>query len=229
MGESSTDDEELTVKIDNKVFPKLGSNAKRVLNSPAAINGGRLHNLSKTVYFLTYLSGKDRKIILNVDDPPGTATFESLEVYTLDSTDKLTLEPKIQAEDGDRRLILGEAENQSKETKIWMAGSILNRVKATAWPNTIHDVILQTGQEKTLVVDDTKMSTYDWLDNENLRVFHNAGTGLRVYLNLSVKTDSPLFTTEHLGSDIWTLDEGYIQKAKNFHEARNAYLKVTQE
>lgn len=103
ISESSTDDEELTFEIDDKIFPKLGSDSKNVLDSPASINGGKSHNLLKTVYFLTYLSGKDHKITLKTDNPPGTATFESLEVYTLDLTDTLTLEPKIQAEDGDRR------------------------------------------------------------------------------------------------------------------------------
>lgn len=88
---------------------------------------------------------------------------------------------------------------------------------------------LQTGQEKTLVVDDTRMSTYDWLDNEKLRVFHNAGTGLRVYLDVYVKKDQPLFTREYSGPDIWILDEEYIQKAKNFHDARNAYLEAIQK
>lgn len=97
----SADDEELTLKIDNKTFPKLDSRV--LVDSPAAINGGRLHNLSKIVYFLTYLQGKDHRIMLNTDDPPGTATFESLEIYTFDSIDNLILEPKVQAEDGDRR------------------------------------------------------------------------------------------------------------------------------
>lgn len=101
ISDYSTDDEDLTVQIDNKIFPKLGTT--RQVDSPAAINGGRIHNLSKTVYFLTYLEGKDHKLILKADDPPSTATFESLEIYTLDSTGRLTLEPKIQAEDGDRR------------------------------------------------------------------------------------------------------------------------------
>lgn len=101
ISSSSTDDEELTLQIDDKTFPKLDS--KGLVDSPAAINGGRLHNFSKTVYFLTYLSGKDHKLFLNTDNPPGTATFESLEIYILDPTDKLTLKPKIQAEDGDRR------------------------------------------------------------------------------------------------------------------------------
>lgn len=101
--ESSTDDEELTLEIDGKIFSKLNHNPKQVLNSPAAINGSRIHNLSKTIYFLTNLDGKDHKIILKTDTPPGTATFESLEIYIVTSTDTLTIEPKIQAEDGDRR------------------------------------------------------------------------------------------------------------------------------
>lgn len=100
---SATDDEELTIQIDDKTFPKLGSSSKKVLDSPAAINGGRSHNLSKTVHFLTTLFGKDHKIILKTDDPTATATLESLEVYTFHLTDAFTLEPKLQAEDGDRR------------------------------------------------------------------------------------------------------------------------------
>ncbi len=103
ISESSTDDEELTVQIDDKIFPKLGSDSKKVLDSPASINGGKSHNLLKTVYFLTPLSDKDHRIVLKTDKLPNTATFESLEIYSLDSLDTLTLEPKIQAEDGDRR------------------------------------------------------------------------------------------------------------------------------
>lgn len=101
ISDSSTDDEDLIVRIDDKTFPQIGSN--KLLNSPAAFSGAALHNLAKTVYFLISLQGKDHKLILKTDNPPGTATFEELKIYTLDRTDKLTLEPKIQAEDGDRR------------------------------------------------------------------------------------------------------------------------------
>lgn len=44
------------------------------------------------------------------------------------------------------RVILGEAEDQPHEAKIWVAGSIMNRVSAKVWPNTIHEVILQKDQ-----------------------------------------------------------------------------------
>src|SRR3989344_5794953 len=91
-----TDDEDLIVKIDGKTFPKLGSN--RLKDSPATFSGGKLHNLSKTVHFLTFLKGKDHTIILEADQSPNTATFENLQAYALDPTDKLALESKIQAE-----------------------------------------------------------------------------------------------------------------------------------
>lgn len=44
------------------------------------------------------------------------------------------------------RLILGEAENQSREAKIWVGGSVLNRVGGAAWRDTVKKVILQPGQ-----------------------------------------------------------------------------------
>lgn len=44
------------------------------------------------------------------------------------------------------RLIFGDAEDQPREAKIWVGGSVLNRVKAAAWPDTIHNVILQSDQ-----------------------------------------------------------------------------------
>lgn len=102
ISDSSTDDEELTIQIDDRLFPKLNS-PNRFVDSPAAVNGGRLHDLSKTIYILTLLKGKNHKIILKADNPPGTATFESLEIYSVGFTDLIILDPKIQAEDGDRR------------------------------------------------------------------------------------------------------------------------------
>lgn len=278
ISDEATDDEELVVKIDGKIFPKLGSK-EALLDSPVAFNGGQLHDLSKTVYFLTFLEGKEHTIILETDEPHNTATFEGLEIHALDLDKNLRLEVEKQAEDGDRRpwiaialdalpsvsitftttytrrkwdsddvkviidgktyrnilrtikhifwrfagsllpkilptltetetlapnlpqgvhyiefhadrmpvlhnlridfgrrpqppiriptvddpkwtgdfyddseemllarLVLGEASDQSVETKAWVAGAVLNRVKAEAWPNRIHEVILQPDQ-----------------------------------------------------------------------------------
>src|SRR3989338_6398182 len=70
---TATDDEDLTVEIDGKTFPKLKS-TDRLIDSPAAFSGGRLHNLAKTVYFLVFLKGKGHSVLLKTDDPSGSAT-----------------------------------------------------------------------------------------------------------------------------------------------------------
>ncbi len=44
------------------------------------------------------------------------------------------------------RLIFGEARGEPLEAKIWVAGSVLNRMKSGAWPDTIYDVITQPQQ-----------------------------------------------------------------------------------
>ncbi len=102
LDQQSTDDEDLTVQVDGKSFPKLSS-SNNLVDSPAAFSGGKQHNLSKTVYFLTYLSGRDHEIILKADQPPNTATIESVKIYTLSLDKELIIDVKNQAEDGDRR------------------------------------------------------------------------------------------------------------------------------
>lgn len=102
ISKKETDDEDLMVKIDEKTFPK-SIKSKRLIDSPAAFSGGKLHNLSKTVYFLTFIKGKNHTISLEPDDPPGTAALENLKIYTLNLAETLSLEIENQAEDGDRR------------------------------------------------------------------------------------------------------------------------------
>lgn len=102
ISNSATDDEDLTVKIDNKSFPKL-SRPERIADSAAAFSGGSLHGLTKTVHFLIFLKGKDHKIELTTDKLPNTAALESLRVYTLYQERELFLKLEQQAEDGNRR------------------------------------------------------------------------------------------------------------------------------
>lgn len=83
-----------------------------------------------------------------------------------------------------------------------------------------------TREEKTLVVDDTRMSSYEWLDDKNLRVFHSAGTGARVYLNVSTDRSEPLFTKDYSGTEIWTIDNEYFQKAKDTQAAARRYFEL---
>lgn len=50
-----------------------------------------------------------------------------------------------------------------------------------------------TREERSLLIDDSKLSGYDWLDAETLRVFHSAGTGVRVFKDIQVG-GAPLFS-----------------------------------
>lgn len=88
---------------------------------------------------------------------------------------------------------------------------------------------LKTEKEKILAVDDTKMSSYLWLNNKTLQVFHDAGTGFRVYLKVSIEQDPPLFTKDYEGSDLWTVDEKYGQDAKDVVEAEKIYYEKTEQ
>lgn len=67
--------------------------------------------------------------IPSVDDPKWTSDF-------YDDSEEMIL----------ARLVFGEARSQGEEAKIWVAKVVLNRKESKAWPDTIHDVILDSGQ-----------------------------------------------------------------------------------
>lgn len=100
IGAGATDDEDLRVEIDNRPFPKP-DNPQRYLDLPAAFSGGKLHGLSKTVYFLINLSQGRHHITFIPDQNP---LLEKLDIYFIgDSIAKVDLAIDQQAEDGDRR------------------------------------------------------------------------------------------------------------------------------
>ncbi len=80
-----------------------------------------------------------------------------------------------------------------------------------------------TGQEKVLFVDDTHLSSYTWLNNKIIRVFHGAGTGVRVYRDIVALRDAPLFTKNYRGEEFWAVDEAYVQEAQNYVTAESTY------
>lgn len=70
------------------------------------------------------------KRVPSVDDPKWTGDFD-------DDPDEILF----------ARLRFGEAEGESREAKIWVGASILNRVQAqTWWGKTLREVILKPGQ-----------------------------------------------------------------------------------
>ncbi|MBI5621016.1 cell wall hydrolase [Candidatus Gottesmanbacteria bacterium] len=102
IASGATDDEDLSITIDDTSFPRL-PDPHRIIDSPTAFSGGALHNLAKTVYFLTFLKGKEHTVALRTDTPSSTATLEALAIYAVRPEQELSLPAGNQAEDGDRR------------------------------------------------------------------------------------------------------------------------------
>lgn len=331
LGPDSSDDEDLTLTLDGQSFPKLHTKAD-LIDSPAAFSGGSLHGLAKTIYLLVFLKGRSHTLILNTDNPSGTAGFDELEVYTFRITDTLRLDVLHQAEDGDRRpwitftlvdlplqsvylelklerrlidsddvkividekvqlnyrnlfrklwyfiasvfsggsqnhtfltslstglhyielfsdrmpilnnaifsfgtnplvppgipsvdnpkstgdfyvdtedmilarLIFCEAEDQSVEAKAWVGGSILNRVKSKAWPNTLHGVILQKGQYDPVKQEDPNHQKFvDPLNNAGDKRIRAWQESYEISRNLlSGKTANPTEATHFHGRGV---------------------------
>jgi hypothetical protein len=83
-----------------------------------------------------------------------------------------------------------------------------------------------TKEEQPLLIDDSRLSGYDWLNVETIRVFHNGGTGGRIFKDIRIGS-APVFfkdskyTAEH--SKFWTPDETYAIEVTNSLEASETY------
>jgi len=98
-GKDKTDDEELMVRIDNKIFPKLGTK-QALFNSPASFNGGEQHNTDKTIYFLIQLEEGEHIIML--EPQHGAEVIEVSYEHMHVSDNQIELPLNKQAEDRDR-------------------------------------------------------------------------------------------------------------------------------
>lgn len=92
IGLQANNHEKLTIAIDKKKLP-----------TAATFSGGKLHDLTQTLYILTFLRGKDHRLVFTTDPRQPTATLEHLRVHRMDLSETLFLETRIQAEDGNRR------------------------------------------------------------------------------------------------------------------------------
>lgn len=153
------EEQNLRLEINGTQFREIPPEKNiQLFNIPPAWNGVELRGLSKTptLHQVGFDLGEFKpKRIPTVKDPKWTENFA-------DDTDEMLL----------ARLILGEAEDQLKEAKIWVGGAVLNRVDASAWPNTIHEVILQKGRYDPFKGSDRnfKKITNPLITNDKLRI-----------------------------------------------------------
>lgn len=143
-GKKNAEDQDLQFRLNGKrelnTIPKAHKYwfwCGRVSNSESRTLEKEL-NLEKNIHYLEFWADNSPTLLeLNLkikrtpipEDPFWTGDFR-------DDPDDILL----------ARLIFGEARNQPREAKIWVAGTVLNRVKADAWPDNIKDVILEKGQ-----------------------------------------------------------------------------------
>jgi len=56
---------------------------------------------------------------------------------------------------------------------------------------------------KTIFIGDYKTSAYKWLDNENVRVYEDAGSGVRIYRDININIPEPFIASDHLSPEYW--------------------------
>ncbi|MEK7649054.1 MAG: hypothetical protein AAB400_04045 [Patescibacteria group bacterium] len=83
-----------------------------------------------------------------------------------------------------------------------------------------------TKEEQSLLVDDSRLSGYEWLNAEIIRVFHNGGTGVRAFKDIRIGDALVFFkdskyTAEH--SKFWMPDKTYTTEVVNSQKASEAY------
>lgn len=99
---NATDDEEITVKIDNLEFPKP-NRQNEIINSPASFNGGKLHNKEQIIYFIIQLKTGSHTIELIPQHGDGAEVQEvSFEEISI-KNNQLTLNLNQQLEDRDKQ------------------------------------------------------------------------------------------------------------------------------
>ncbi|MBI4653105.1 hypothetical protein HY750_02525 [Candidatus Kuenenbacteria bacterium] len=85
--------------------------------------------------------------------------------------------------------------------------------------------------EKILLVDDVKMSSYEWLNNKTIRIYHNSGTGIRSFKDVDIDVIEPIFYKNYKYIDnnsFWQIDKDYVMKVREGQEAKENYIKLTQ-
>ncbi len=62
----------------------------------------------------------------------------------------------------------------------------------------------RTFKIKTIFIGDYKTEEYQWLDNQTIRVYRSAGTGVRIYRDININISEPFVAIEYLSPEFWT-------------------------
>ncbi|KKQ27907.1 MAG: hypothetical protein US42_C0004G0046 [Candidatus Magasanikbacteria bacterium GW2011_GWC2_37_14] len=67
----------------------------------------------------------------------------------------------------------------------------------------------RTFRIKTIFIGDYKTSEYKWIDNENVRVYEDAGSGVRIYRDININVPEPFIATDHASPEYWTPEKTF--------------------
>lgn len=62
---------------------------------------------------------------------------------------------------------------------------------------------------KTVFIGDYKTGEYKWLDNNTVRVYESAGSGVKAYRDINTNIDKPVIKVEDWSSGNWTPEKTY--------------------
>lgn len=76
-------------------------------------------------------------------------------------------------------------------------------------------------QEKPIFVGSNKTSGFEWLDDNTIQIYLDAGTGVRAYRDVDIhRTEPDIYD----GTDsFWTPDAEYVRKVRSYGEAWRIY------
>ncbi len=70
----------------------------------------------------------------------------------------------------------------------------------------------KTFQEKTIFIGTYKTSRYEWLSDNSIRVYIDAGTGVRVFRDIDINVQEPFVAINNVDSKFWTLEKVLVSE-----------------
>lgn len=67
----------------------------------------------------------------------------------------------------------------------------------------------RTFQVKTVFIGDWRTSAFKWLDDNTVRVYVSAGSGVRIYRDVNIKAAGPFIAAEHESPAYWVPEKTF--------------------